>query len=175
MRDDVLKNCLLPFYNNNEQKYDEKVSIVELGDEQTLEFLTYSGNSITTSKVIVLVFQDETSPYGGGQTQYFDINANRTATYDIDIVNLRSMLNGLPQNYYRGIVFRVEGYEAFRIFLEAIRDGLGQYHGDNGLSDKPEVGYVMNVLRDQSPLYYANLVITALNSLGYNLDLCQDI
>jgi hypothetical protein len=56
--------------------------------------------------------------------------------------------------------------------LIAVRDGLNNYSGPTGLSDKPEISFVLDVIQGSTAQYYANLIITALNTLGYKLPQC---
>ena len=181
MRDGILKTCLLPFFNNDEQLYNTNVVVKNFTPpsanvERTFLVLNTTGTTQNITKVINLVFQDEAQSNYHPNTATFDINATRTSTYDTDINNFRNTLSLLSLGYYSGVVFRVNTgpntYEGFRQFLVAVRDGLGQYSGQNGLSDKSEVTFVEYVNAADTPTYYANQIITALNTLGYNLQLC---
>jgi hypothetical protein len=74
------------------------------------------------------------------------------------------------------VIFRVNTgpnqYEGFKQFLNAVMNGQGAYSGTNGLSDKPEVTWVQDVTQGSTSQYYADQIITALNNLGYSLNLC---
>ena len=59
MRNTILKNCLLPFYNNDETKYNQNVTITSIGDERTFDWLQTIGSTTGTTKVINLAFTDE--------------------------------------------------------------------------------------------------------------------
>jgi hypothetical protein len=177
MRDTILKTCLIPFFNNNETLYNERVNVRNFTPpsdrvERTFSVLNTTGSTQNITKVINLVFQDEAQNNYHSNISTFDVNATRTTTYNTDISSFRNTLNSLPQGYYSGVVFRVVGFEGFRQFLVAVRDGLGQYSGTNGLSDKSEVTFFENVNAADTPTYYANQIIIALNTLGYNLQLC---
>jgi hypothetical protein len=177
MRDTILKNCLLQFYNNDSNLYDENVSVKLFsekpsGTERTFFMLDTTGTTAGVTKVINLVFQDEAQSIYHSSSASFDINESRTSTYMTDITNFRNTLNALPSTYYRGVIFRVEGFEGFKQFIDAVRDGSGNYSGVYGLSDRSEIAYVSNVTAGTTPQYYVNQIITALNTLGYNLQAC---
>jgi hypothetical protein len=177
MRNTILKNCLLSFYNNDSNLYDSNVSVKLFSDkasnvERTFDVLNTTGTTQSVTKVINLVFQDEAEAAYHPNPFTFNVNGTRTAAYNTDISALRSTLNALPNTYYRGVIFRVEGFDGFRQFIEAVRDGLGNYSGTNGLSDRTEIAYVTNVTAGATPQYYVNQIITALNTLGYNLEAC---
>jgi hypothetical protein len=182
MRNTILQNCLLPFYDNNLTTYQARVRVRNFSEkpsstERTFVILNTTGSTSTVTKVINLVFQDEAQTAYHSSTSTFDPTATRTTTYNTDMNALRVTLNSLPNGgYYRGVVFRVNtgpnSFDGFRQFLVAVRDGLGNYSGPNGLSDKPEIKYVMDVTTSSTAQYYANQIITALNTLGYNLPQC---
>ena len=180
MRNTILKNCLVQFFNNDGDLYDTNVTVNNFsskssGMERTLFMLNTMGSSGSITKVINLVFQDEASPYNA-DSRSFNTNS-RTSQYDSDLASFRTALgNAATSDYYRGIVFRVNTgsgrYDGFRQFLEAVDQGTGAYSGTNGLSDKSEVTFVQNVTAGASAQYYADQIIAALNTLGYNLDAC---
>ena len=69
MRNTILKNCLLQFYNNDSNLYDANVSVKNFsekssGNERTFWILDTTGTTGSVTKVINLAFQDESSPYG---------------------------------------------------------------------------------------------------------------
>jgi hypothetical protein len=185
MRDTILRDCLVQFYGGNYALYDQNVTVKNFddatkpgGSERTLFVLNTTGSLPTTTKVINLVFQDESSPYNAVTSPFS--TSGRTAQYDIDVAAFRTTLNNVPNNdYYRGVVFRVNtgpnSFDGFRQFLVAVRDGTDAYSGTNGLSDKSEIAYVEYVTAASTPQYYADQIITALNTLGYNLALCSSL
>jgi hypothetical protein len=177
MRNTILKNCLLQFYNNDSDLYDSNVSVKlftekSSGTERTFLMLDTTGTTAGVTKVINLVFQDEAQNVYHPEAFTFNVNGTRTSTYMTDITNLRNTLNALPSTYYRGVIFRVEGFDGFRQFIDAVKDGSGNYSGVYGLSDRSEIAYVSNVTAGTTPQYYVNQIITALNTLGYNLQAC---
>lgn len=177
MRSTILKNCLLQFYNNDSDTYDQNVTVSNFSSksnsyERTIKVLNTVDPS--ASKVINLVFQDESSPYSA--TSSFNSNV-RTGDYDFDIAEFRNTLdNAVNSSYYRGIVFRVNTgnntYDGFRQFLEAVKLGQAAYSGTNGLADKPEVTVIPDVIAGNTPQYYADQIIAGLNTLGYSLQAC---
>jgi hypothetical protein len=175
MRTTILKNCLLPFYNNNSSKYDSLVTITSIDNERTFNWLTTtSGLTANVSKVINLVFTDENSPYNAGIENTTFNSGTRSGTYNTDIAALRNILNNAPNSeYYRAIIFRVQGYNQFKNFLSAVFNGTNAYSGTNGLSDKTNVvSWVQDVTAASTAQYYTNQIITAINTLGYNLSPC---
>jgi len=175
MRTTILKNCLLPFYNNNSSKYDSLVTITSIDNERTFNWLTTtSGSTANVSKVINLVFTDENSPYNAGIENSTFNSGTRSGSYNTDIAALRNVLNSAPNSeYYRAIIFRVQGFNQFKDFLSAVFNGTNAYSGTNGLSDKTnEVSWVQDVTAASTAQYYTNQIITAINTLGYNLSSC---
>lgn len=184
MRDTLLKDALLPLYENDENAYNEKVKVISHSSERTLHMLNFLNETPPEGNVIVLVFQDETDLSGslpdGSQPGYFssngwDINTPRTELYNQDILTLQNRLNSFDSNYYRSIVFQVqtstveERYLTFKEFLKALENGEGQYSGTNGLSDRSEVDFRYDVIPGDSPLYYKELIVSTLRSMGFNL------
>jgi hypothetical protein len=180
MRNTILRDCLVQFYNNDYDLYDQNVTVSLFsskpsGVERTLFMLNTSGSTTNTTKVINLVFQDEASPYNADGNSFN--TGVRTVQYDLDLAGLRATLDNAPNNdYYRGVVFRVNtgpnAFDGFRQFLVAVKNGTSAYSGTNGLSDKAEITYIENVTQGSTAQYYADQIITALNTLGYSLNLC---
>lgn len=180
MRNTILRDCLVQFYNNDYTKYDQNVKVNNFSSksgafERTFYVLNTSGSTSEITKVINLVFQDESSPYSADSDSFS--SSVRTTQYDSDIAGLRNTLDNAPNsNYYRGIIFRVNtgGYDGFRQFISAVINGTNAYSGTNGLSDKTEITWVESVTAGSNAQYYADTIITALNTLGYNLALCNN-
>jgi hypothetical protein len=51
-------------------------------------------------------------------------------------------------------------------------NGLGYYAGAAGLSDRSEVSCTQDVVAASTPQYYADLIVNAMNNLGYNVPNC---
>jgi hypothetical protein len=182
MRDTTLRTCLLPYYNNNVTTYNANVTVKGFSTkpsstERTFVVLNTTGSTTSKTKVINLVFQDEAQTAYHPNASTFSADTTRTTTYNTDMPALRTTLNDLPNGgYYRGAIFRVNSgpnsFDAFRQFLIAVRDGLGNYSGPNGLSDKPEIKYLLDITPSSTTQYYRDQIILALNTLGYNIPQC---
>lgn len=177
MRNTILKNCLLQFFNNDSDLYDQNVLVQNFssktnGYERTFNILNTVDQS--ASKVINLVFQDESSPYGNFTTNL----QSPTPDYNTDIANLRNTLTtAVDSSYYRGIVFQVATgaygeFVEFKNMLQDIENGTGLYTGTSGLSDRNEIGFEYDVVAGSTPQYYVDKIISGLNTLGYNLQPC---
>ena len=163
MRDTLLRDRLLPFYNNDNQLYDDSVFIVNDPSERTMYSLDMQNQTPPDGNVVVLVFQDEANTvYHGAK-----LETTRTTTYDTDLATLRGRLNSYAPGYYRAVIFQVAGSNVFSQFIQAIQNGTSPYNGTNGLSDRVEFGYNYNVQDGGTPQYYLDLIVAALQNLGY--------
>lgn len=176
MRDNLLKDQLLPFYGYDEDLYNDRVIIENFtppagGTEQVFQMLNMKG-STPDGNVIVLVFQDEASSMGVGPG-WVDTDPINAGSMD-DLSTLRSRLDSFFPNYYKSAIFQVETqttgeFLAFKNFLLAIQNGTGLYSGAAGLSDKPEVTYRYDVIPDNGAQYYLDQVTDALSDFGINI------
>lgn len=136
MRTTILKNCLLPIYDNDSALYDKKVRVIRMGDpdrEATVNINgTFSNNyeafiacmskkrnydrvADTNVKLVLnLVFQDEAESAATFQTGYYFGNTLATATtrtskYDRDVKVAKDNLASAGSNNYviKGYLFRV--------------------------------------------------------------------
>ncbi|MGM0934322.1 MAG: hypothetical protein ACQEWD_12835 [Bacteroidota bacterium] len=172
MRNTLLKDALIGLYDNDEDAYNDKVRVISDGSERTLNMLNFQGET-PAGNVISLVFQDEAEYiyHSGGA---WDENTTRTGTYELDVDALRTRLNSFPSGYYRGVIFQVETdtwgpFANFKSLIEYIENGTGNYAGNYGLSDRIEFGYNYGVTPGATPTYYADLIVQALEDLGYQL------
>ena len=175
MRAQVLKDALLPFYGNDEDAYDNNVTITEDPSERVWEQMRTLGSNSNVTSVINLVFSDENSPYGAGSSY----PTNSTSVHDTDIANLRSTISTAEtangDAYYRSVMFQVAtangAYAGYKQYLQNVFTGGGNYSGTSGLSDRNDVE--LNLLTDIIPganaTYYANQIISGLNELGYSI------
>jgi hypothetical protein len=168
MRNTILKNALLPFYNNDPTLYEQKVTVTADASERTLKFLNNNGIAIT-KPILVMVFQDEANPVYHTSTSI----TTPTTTFQSDISALRNTIGALPINSYRGAVFQVtrsagEGYQ-FKNLIQAIQNGTGNYTGGLNLSDKPEISYQYDVLNNETPQYYMDVILLKMRELGYRI------
>jgi len=173
MRDTLLKDALLPFYNDDEALYNSRVVIVEQSDERTLDMLNVNGVlPPEANNIISLVFQDEASTVYTPSQVSFNPAASRQPQYDTDLSVFRNRLNNFAIDFYFGVVFQVvpNSGNAFENFLLAVENGVSNYAGVNGLSDKSEVIYNYNVNDGDTPEYYLDLVTQALIDLGFDLN-----
>ena len=174
MRDQLLKDALLPLYENDSDAYDENVTIIDnWRDERTFRVMNLDG-ATPEGNVIALVFQDEAHPNYHASTSGWDENSPRTSTFDFDITNFRNRLASFEAGYYRGVIFQVTNEAGawganFKRMVESVENGLGNYAGDFGLADRTEIKYVYDVNDGDTPQVYTDLVIGALEDLGFDL------
>ncbi|MDT0677505.1 hypothetical protein [Autumnicola musiva] len=173
MRATLLKQTLLPLYGNDEDAYDNQVRVISNGNERTLDFLNIEGET-PVGNVIVLAFQDEAEYIYHDGSPNWDSSTPRTGTYNTDIAVLRGRLSAFPVNYYHGVVFQVEtsttgAFANFRKLMEYVDSSTGNYSGQYGLGDRPEVAFEYSVTPGASAQYYADLIVDALTGLGYSL------
>lgn len=171
MRDTLLKDALLPYYNNDETLYNSKVQVINEPNERTLHMLNILGTTPTSGKIISLVFQDEAEPVYTGSAGW-TTNTERKFQYNTDLPALISRLDGYAADQYRGVVFQVNTgthaiYDNFKALIKAVKYGTGQYAGVNGLSNRNEFNYKFDTVAGGTPEYYKDLVVTALQELGF--------
>jgi hypothetical protein len=188
----ILKDCLLPFYNNDSALYDSRVRVIRMQsigrNERSYACISTTGTTSSITKVINLSFQDEgAAVYHGGSTSGWSNTTNRTNSFNADITTLRNNIDNNPTNYLIGEIFQVQTqstgqYLNFKNLLIAVENGLGNYSGVYGLSDKPVVHNTYDVSvgvsgansGPGSPQYYMGLIITAINNLGYSVPDCTE-
>lgn len=203
----ILKDCLLPFYDNDEALYDDRVFVLYMGQDLLTPEQTYraaywleedaSGRPPTTN-LINIIFQDESSlAYvdDSRDNPNWTINSPRRQAFDQDMLTLRSRLNAYrdPEfaapaqfnatfgpEFFRTQIFQVinDGSFAqdsifFTQLLQAAQAGEGNYTGDYSTTDIPEIQYTYGIPVQDDVLYYANLIIDTINSLGYNIPKCD--
>ena len=176
LKNGLLKTTLLPYYNNDENLYNSKVEIREVSSlssplyERGFGMLAYE-NQVLDGKVIAMVFQDEGDTYTGPGA--FSAYNPRTPDYDTDIKALRQRLLSFPENYYHGIMFQINHDSLdgnnFKVLLQACHVGAANYSGVNGLSDKKNIGFKYDLIEGETPQYYLDHIISALNNLGFDL------
>jgi hypothetical protein len=173
MRDTMLKDAMLPLYNNDVALYDSMVQIIADPSERTLDALNLQNNPAPVGNVISLVFQDEANSIYLKAGTWSPLD-ERTTQYESDIEILRNRLNSFAPNYYRGVVFQVATSETgdhlnFKSLVNAIQNGTGNYAGNFGLSDRTEFNYKYDIVPAATPLYYKDQIVNALREFGYNL------
>lgn len=173
----LLKAELLPYYNNDSAWYDDHVTIFQTDNvnaqERPLYELTRRNAALPGGdRLIVIWFCDEASPYGAGNGDTFDPAAARVSQYNTDMTTLRSFLatcqSTYGSNYYKGgfVEVETEFVGPYKLFLQTIRDGTGQYSGTNGLSDRAEFVYKLGYLDDQNGAYYLEVIRETLSAMG---------
>lgn len=197
--DGKLKEDFLQFYNDDEVQYQDKVNLISVDtstgyidtDKNPSRWLSFAASpkrdADSTKNVNVVLINSGQYVYHFGNTKA-DINdyAERGIHYDTDLATFRSQLDA-AQNYGDTIVMFlcIEAYAddwnalpdsgfatpyvAFTGFLDNISLGTNGYEGDKGLSDRSEVIFVRNVIVNQSPDYYANLIKTELSNIGFQI------
>ncbi|GEM_PF-934033 len=183
MRDNLLKNALLPLYNNDGDAYDERVNVISWTNERTMQVLNLQGATPPDGNVIVLVFQDEAQSIYTSSSTLWNENTTRTSAFNTDIGLLRNRLeqfeNDFGPNYYRGVIFQVEDRNSlgnfnqrgvnFKKLIEYVQNGIGNYAPPFGLSDRHEFNYVYDINDGDDPEVYLELVLDALRDLGFQI------
>lgn len=180
MKNTLLKDALLPYYNNDEDLYNRRVTIISNSGERTLKFFNEAARK---NNVLAIAFQDEAQP------AYHLPNFNKKPEdhYLEDIQKLKASLNGYTGTY-RGVMFQVDRGKTFaKSFKEFVGNAfkgegylessnLKKYHRDNNLS------YIKNkngiVFSDEyhakdsgNPQYYLDLIFKASKRIGLDLNI----
>ncbi len=180
MRSTLLQNCLLPFYNNDVNLYNQRVTITSVSDERAIRWISTQPTE-PTYNVVNLAFADESN--GSYEAEGPSVNGwtNGSTIGDQDIALLRTNLsNANSSTSHRGIIFQVdtlnqngnESFPQYQAFMDALFNGTGYYSGTAGLSDKSEVSCVQDTVAGSTPQYYLDLIVTAMNNLGYTISSC---
>ena len=180
MKDTLLKEALLPYYDNNEALYERRVTIVDSQGERTLQFFK---EATLKDNVLAFVFQDEAQP------AYHLPNFNRSPEdrYLKDLEALKSAL-GAHTGLYRGIMLQVDRgntfAKSFKEFVENSWQGRGylsehnlkryywqenKHHIDN--HDGTVFSDVYHVKDDGDPQYYLDLIFEASRKVGIDLNI----
>lgn len=180
MKDTLLKDSLLPYYNNNEELYNKRVTIISNSGERTLKFFNEAAKK---DNVLAIAFQDEAQP------SYHLPNFNKKPEdhYLDDLNKLKSSLNGYG-GVYRGVMFQVDRGKTFaKSFKEFVgnafkgegylkSDNLKKYYRENNNNYiKNKQGIVFSdeyhVKDSGDPSYYLNLIFEASKKIGLDLNL----
>jgi hypothetical protein len=178
MKDTLLKDALLPYYNNDETLYNRRVTIVDGNGERTLQFFA---EATKKDNVLALVFQDEAQPAYHLPT----FNKKPQDHYAKDLQKLKGGLNGYG-GLYRGVMFQVDRgrtfAKSFKEFVECAWQGTG-YLEDSNLRKyywQENKRHIENkdgiVFSDEyhakdsgDPQYYLKLILDASKKVGLNL------
>ena len=180
MKETILKDALLPYYNNDENLYNNRVTIVSNSGERTLKFFTEAAKK---KNVLAIAFQDEAQP------AYHLPNFNKKPEdhYVEDITKLKSSLNE-HTGVYRGVMFQVDRGKTFaKSFKEFVgnafkgkgylsENSLKKYYRDNNFNHiKNKDGIVFSdeyhAKDSGDPQYYLNLIFEASKKIGLELDI----
>lgn len=180
MKDSILKDALLPYYNNDASLYDRRVTIVDNAGERTLRFFAEAAKK---DNVLAVAFQDEAQP------AYHLPNFNRKPEdhYLSDLGALKGKL-GAHKGIYRGVLFQVDRgrtfAKSFKEFVGNAFQGTGylsdhnlkKYHRDNNTHHiKNKDGIVFSEeyhAKDQgTPAYYLDLLFNASRRVGLDLNI----
>jgi hypothetical protein len=178
MKDTLLKDALLPYYNNNEKLYNKRVTIVDGNGERTLQFFA---EATKKDNVLAVVFQDEAQPAYHLPT----FNKKPQDHYSKDLQKLKGGLNGYG-GLYRGIMFQVDRgrtfAKSFKEFVESAWQGTGYlknsnlkkyYWEENRRSIEGKDGVVFSdeyhAKDSGDPEYYLKLILDASRKVGLDL------
>lgn len=178
MRDTLLKDALLPYYNNDIELYDSRVTIISTSGERTLQFFEEAAKK---DNVLAIAFQDEAQP------AYHLPNFNKKPEehYIDDMTNLKASLNGYG-GLYRGVMFQVDRGKTFaKSFKEFVNNSfrgegylesnsLKKYYRDNNIDNiRNKNGIVFSdeyhAKDSGDPSYYLNLILSAASRVGLDL------
>lgn len=194
MQSTILKNCLLPIYNNDSALYDKKVRVLTMSDKvagkwsYTERFIrcisterNFQRDPDTKVKLVInLTFADEADIYGYGDDEVFS-SASRTTGFDSDIVLAKtSLTNAATANYIiKGYAFRISTnnnyYSGFRGLTEATFKDVGVYAPPYNLSTESDNGlfkYNLDVTPGSTAAYYKDRIIEGLQELGISVPAC---
>lgn len=179
MKETILKDALLPYYNNSEELYNRRVTIVSTSGERTLKFFK---EATKKENVLAIAFQDEAQP------AYHLPNFNKKPEdhYMDDLKSLKSSLNGY-EGTYRGVMFQVDRGKTFaKSFKEFVgnsfkgegyleSENLKKYHRDSNLNHiKNKDGIIFSdeyhAKDSGDPKYYLDLIFKAAKRVGLNLN-----
>ena len=180
MKDTLLKDALLPYYNNDESLYNRRVTIVDGNGERTLQFYTEAAKK---ENVLAVVFQDEAQPAYHLPT----FNKNPQDHYSKDLGNLKASLNGYG-GLYRGVMFQTDRgrtfAKSFKEFVECAwrgegylkNDSLKKYyweHNQHHIKNKDGIVFsdVYHTKDSGDPQYYLDLIFEASKNVGLDLDI----
>ena len=170
------------FFNGNKAFALSRINLNTTGasvpeDECFLKFMTLQPPSTVTGikKVVNIHIGDEAEPLYYSRSSVITPNTPLTSTYITDIATVRNNMATYGDNYFRCIVFQIQnGYDAatdlvgrnHRDLLSFCKNGLGNYAGVNGLSDKNNFSFIGDIKRAQTPSYYAELLRNVLVKLS---------
>ena len=196
MRDTVLKECLLPFYKNDEDLYNNGVRVLymsQIGVEQTYKAAYWDttadyDSGDPTTNVINLIFQDEAAPIYTSNA--WTIDNTPTNAFIADMSNLNTRFSNYSQpgrethrqqkynpGYMRTNIFQVtngsDDGKNFKSLMKAVENSEGYYTGFYSTKKWSEIGYTYDVPYVNDVYFYMDMIIDAINKLGYNAPSCK--
>ncbi|MEW7277046.1 PKD domain-containing protein [Aquimarina sp. 2201CG1-2-11] len=198
MRDNLLKDKLLPLYGGDLALYNENVEVIIVGSdtrggvqpanttytERTFAMLNLLEQTPPEGNVIALVFQDEANSGIDPTKGYHTGNSitPRRIQFEDDITNFRRRLvdedyfGTSNPNYYRGVVFQVNGTnmqsgeaKMFQDLVKAVESGNhSSYPSGYNLKDRREISFVYGIEDGETAEYYLGKIVEALIDLGYD-------
>lgn len=194
MQSTILKNCLLPIYNNDSVLYDKKVRVLSMTDQPNYKWnfnerfikcisteRNFQRDPDTNVKLVInLTFADESDAYGYGGSNPFDPNVRSTG-FDFDVSLAKTSLSNASNNKYiiKGYAFRVSTgnnlYVGFRGLTEATFVNTGVYTPEFTLSkeyDNSLFKYNLDIIPSSTATYYKDRIIEGLQELGINVPVC---
>jgi hypothetical protein len=180
MKDTLLKDALLPYYNNDENLYNRRVTIVDGNGERTLQFFTEAAKK---DNVLAVVFQDEAQPAYHLPT----FNKKPQDHYSKDLGKLKASLAGYG-GIYRGVMFQTDRgrtfAKSFKEFVECAwrgegylkNDNLKKYYWENNqhhIKNKDGIVFsdIYHTKDEGDPQYYLDLIFEASKKVGLDLDI----
>ena len=171
MKDSILKDALLPYYNNDPDLYDRRVTIIDTSGERTLRFFAEAAKK---DNVLAVAFQDEAQP------AYHLPNFNRKPEdhYLTDLGALKGKL-GNHKGIYRGVLFQVDRgrtfAKSFKEFVGNAFQGTGYLAENNSHHIKNKDGIVFSdeyhAKDEGTPEYYLDLLFNASQKVGLDLNI----
>ena len=179
MRNTLLKDRLLPYYNDDEQLYNRRVTIIDSSGERSLKFFTQATDK---DNVLAIAFQDEAQPV----YHLPNFNKRPESLYLNDLSKLKQSLDQ-HHGVYRGVLVQVDRGKtfarSFKEFMEnsfhgkgyLVDDNLKKYHRDDNADDiRNGTGVVFSdeyhVSDTGSPEYYMNLLMNVSARVGLDLN-----
>jgi hypothetical protein len=180
MRDTLLKDALLPYYNNDPALYDRRVSIIGNSGERTLRFFTEASQK---DNVLAVAFQDEAQP----AYHLPNFNRNPEDHYLKDLTILKNKLEK-HKGVYRGVMFQVDRGKTFaKSFKEFVGNAfqgegylsnynLKRYYwqfNQSNIKNKDGIVFIdeYHAKDEGEPQYYLDLLFNASRKIGLDLNI----
>jgi hypothetical protein len=141
--------------------------------ERTFQIMNTMGSSVSITRVINLVFQDEAN----NTYHATPFNGVVTSNYSSDLTSLKSAISSRPDpSYYRSVLYHLSSGAgdsnavAFKNMLQAATAGTGNFSGANSITQLVSDGKIRieyDRQRSNSSNYYLNLIRDTLISMGF--------